>query len=227
MRTWFQLPALLIMMILAACASGTSRSTDANALVDASRWTVESFKTGKTDADQAFRANLKTAQGVVIFPTTTKLAFVIGAEGGSGVLVARNADGTWGYPAFYTMGGPSFGLQGGAVSSELILVLRSRGAVDAVLNNQGKFGGDIQMIAGDFGRGAEAATTTNLGADVVGFSHGQGLFAGVSLEGAAIVKRNDLNTAYYGTGATPTAIVRDGKFSNPQATPLREVLIVE
>lgn len=227
MRYAFRFSALLMLAIVGGCASGTSPSTDANALVDASRWTVESFKTGQTDVDQAFRANLKTAQGVVIFPTSTKLAFVIGAEGGSGVLVARNADGTWGYPAFYTMGGPSFGLQGGAMSSETVLVLRSRGAVDAVINNQGKFGGDIQMIAGDFGRGVEASTTTNVGADVVGFSHGQGLFAGVSLEGSAIVRRNDLNSAYYGKGATAMAIIQDGRYTNAQADPLREVLVVD
>jgi len=212
---------------LGACAQGVDRNSEASALVDAARWTIESFKTGRKDSDQAFRSNLKTAQGVAIFPNVTKAAFIIGIEGGSGVLLARGEDGTWSYPAFYTLGGPSFGLQAGGASSEVVLILRSRGAVDAVLNNQGKVGGDMQMILGEFGAGVEAATTTNVGADIVGFSRGQGILFGVSLEGSFIGRRNDLNSAFYAPGAAPWAIVRDGKFSNPTADALRQALVVE
>lgn len=224
------LRALLFLLMIGgldACAQGVDRNVEASSLVDAAHWTLETFKTGRTDADQAFRANLATAQGVAIFPSVTKAAFVVGIEGGTGVLLARGRDGTWSYPAFYTLGGPSFGLQVGGAASDVIFVLRSRGAVDAVLNNQGKVGGDIQMVVGQFGAGAEASTTTNVGADIVGFSHGQGLLLGVSLEGSVFGRRNDLNAAYYGSGATPWAIVRDGEFANPQADPLRQALAAQ
>jgi lipid-binding SYLF domain-containing protein len=218
---------LLLVGSVGACAQGVNRNVEAESLVDSARWTLESFKTGRQDPDQAFRANLKTAQGVVIFPNVTKAAFIVGIEGGTGVLLARRDDGTWSYPAFYTLGGPSFGLQAGGAASDVILILRSRGAVDAVLNNQAKFGGQAQMIVGEFGAGVSAATTTNIGADVVGFSHGQGVLVGAALEGSVIGRRNDLNAAYYGSAATPWAIVREGQFSNPQADALRQALATE
>jgi lipid-binding SYLF domain-containing protein len=72
----------------------------------------------------------------------------------------------------------------------------------------------------------EAATTTNAGADIVGFTHGTGLYMGVSLEGAVIARRNDLNEAYYGHGATPQTIVFESRFANLQADPLRLSLAI-
>lgn len=209
---------------LSACAQTVPRSTEAGALVDKARWTIEEFKQRQEKPNQLFRANLAAAKGIAIFPAVTKGAFVVGAEGGPGVVVVRNADGSWGYPAFYTLGAGSFGLQIGFQSAEVVLILRSERAVLAVVQNQGKFGGDMQLTVGELGAGVEAATTTNLGADIVGFAHATGVYGGLSLEGAGIVRRNDLNQAYYGKGATPESILLQKRFSNPQAELLRQAL---
>jgi lipid-binding SYLF domain-containing protein len=53
-----------------------------------------------------------------------------------------------------------------------------------------------------------------------------GVYAGVSLEGAVLARRNDLNQAYYGNGATPQTIVFENRFANLQADPLRLSLAV-
>jgi SH3 domain-containing YSC84-like protein 1 len=211
---------------LSACAKNIPLKSEAEALVDQARWTVEMFKERNDEPDQAFRAALKDASGIVIFPGAVKGAFIVGAEGGNGVLVARDDTGVWGYPAFYTLGAGSFGLQVGAQSSEIVLVLRTQKALQAIINNQGKLGGNIQMTMGQVGAGIEAATTTNVGADIVGFAHGAGVYAGASLEGAVLARRNDLNQAYYGKGATPQTIVFDQRFANPQADPLRLSLVI-
>jgi lipid-binding SYLF domain-containing protein len=211
---------------LSACAKNIPLKSEAEALVDQARWTVEMFKERNDEPDQAFRAALKDASGIVIFPGAVKGAFIVGAEGGNGVLVARDDTGVWGYPAFYTLGAGSFGLQVGAQSSEIVLVLRTQKALQAISNNQGKLGGNIQMTMGQVGAGIGAATTTNVGADIVGFAHGAGVYAGASLEGAVLARRNDLNQAYYGKGATPQTIVFDQRFANPQADPLRLSLAI-
>ena len=211
---------------LSACTKNMPLKTEAEALVDQARWTVEMFKERNEEPDRAFRAALKDAHDIVVFPGAVKGAFIVGAEGGNGVLVARDQTGAWGYPAFYTMGAGSFGLQVGAQSSEIVLVLRTQKAVQAVINHQGKLGGDIQMTMGQVGAGISGATTTNVGADIVGFAHGAGVYAGASLEGAVLARRNDLNQAYYGKGATPQTIVRDQRFANLQADPLRLSLAV-
>ena len=39
----------------------------------------------------------------MVFPSIWKAAFIVGAEGGNGILLARDKDGTWSDPAFYTI----------------------------------------------------------------------------------------------------------------------------
>lgn len=219
------LPCLLL--VLVACAPTVDKRTEAEALVDNSRWTIEHFKRRSEEPNRLFRSALKDASGVLIFPNVIKGGFFFGAEGGPGILVVRNGDGQWGYPAFYGMGAGSFGLQVGAQSAEVVYVLRTPGAVNAVISHQGKLGGDMQATVGNVGAGLEASTTTNVGADIVGFSHAQGVYAGLSVEGAVIGRRPDLNEAYYGPGANTNAIVRENRFWNVQADPLRVALAGE
>lgn len=216
---------LLVFLGLAGCVQNVPNDIAAQSLVDQSKATVALFKARTEKPNQLFRAQLDEAQGLLIFPQVVKGAFIFGAEGGDGVMVTRNADGVWGYPAFYTLGSGSFGLQIGGQSSQLILVLRTQRAVEAIVSNQGKFGADLQLTFGTVGAGMEAATTTNLGADVVGFANAAGIFGGVSLEGAGIVRRVDFNQAYYGADATARGIVIEHRFTNPEADPLRQAIM--
>ena len=210
--------------MLSSCLQTAPRDIEAQSLVDRSKATLALFKSRQEKPNNVFRARLADAQGILIFPQVIKGAFLFGAEGGDGVLVARNPDGTWGYPAFYSLGSASFGVQVGAQAAEVILILRSRAAVHAVVRNQGKFGGDLQLTLGNVGTGLEAATTTNFGADIVGFSHAAGIYGGVSLEGAGIIRNVGMNQAYYGASATAAGIVLENRFSNLGAEALRQEL---
>lgn len=216
----------VFMLLIGACVSSLPPRADAEVLVERSRLSLEAFKKGPEEPDQKFRNELAHAQGLMIFPSAFKGAFVLGAEGGDGILIVKDKNGQWGYPAFYTMGAGSFGFQIGAVASEIILVLRSDRAVQAVVYNQGKLGADMGVTVGTIGGGLEGSTTTNVGPDIVGFSHGTGVYAGLSLEGAALVRRTDLNEAYYGPGANPAAIVFQQKYMNAHAENLRTALVM-
>ena len=44
-------------------------------------------------------------------------ALFLGGEGGNGILLARQKDGSWSYPAFYSLASISFGLQVGGQSA--------------------------------------------------------------------------------------------------------------
>ena len=148
-----------------------------------------------------------------------------GAEGGSGVLIARRADGSWGYPAFYTLGAASIGIQFGIQDTETVLVIRNDGALRSIIKNQGKFGADLGVTAGFYGAGMEASTTTNLRLDVLAFTNSKvGVFGGASLEGAVLARRWDMNEAFYAKGATPEKIVLEGLYKNTQADRLRSAL---
>jgi lipid-binding SYLF domain-containing protein len=218
--------ASLVLLLVAACAQTKPARVEAEALVDKARWTLETFKHSTEQIDDKFRQHLADARGVIIFPDSFKGAFLVGAEGGNGVLLARDAGGQWGYPAFYTMGAGSFGFQAGAQAAEIILILKSEKAVRAVVYHQGKLGGDLELTLGNIGAGVEGSTTSNVGADIVGYSHSAGVFGGLSLEGAALVRRNDLNQAYYGVGATPQAILFKRQFTNAHADVLRSALVM-
>ena len=167
---------------------------------------------------------MKRAKAIMIFPDIFKAGFVIGGQGGTGLLLVRDPAKGWSNPAFYTLAEGSVGLQIGGQSSETIFTIMSQKALDAILDNQMKFGGDMSIAVGPIGKGIGGNTTTNLSADVYTFAKTSGLFGGVAFNGAGILKNDDYNHAYYGPDATPYAIVIERKFTNPNTKTLLDSL---
>lgn len=207
-----------------ACAEMEESPTlKANHLVDQAVATVERFRT--IEGLQNFSSHLPTAEAVAVFPRVIKAGFIFGAEAGNGVLMARTPGGGWSSPAFYTMGAGSFGVQIGAQDTEIILVIRNQGALQAIMNDQAKIGADTGVTAGIYGVGAEASTTTSLGVDVLAFANSRlGGYIGASVEGAVLARRQDMNEAIYGAGATPQRIVSDASLQMARADRLKAVL---
>ena len=226
MKIRFFFPLTLIaIIVLASCTSFSElKPRTSNGLVQASLKTLNIIK--HREDLKFFEDVLKNAAGVAIFPSLYKAGFFVGAEGGNGIIIARDTTGKWGYPAFYTLASGSWGLQFGGQKAGVILVIRNKGAVEAILKHQGKFGADLGIAIGPIGTGLEGATTTNLAADIYAFSDAKGLFGGVSLEGTAIIRRNDLNKEYYGMKVTPASILMKHAHQNPQADQLRASLII-
>ena len=171
------------------------------------------------------RKLIKQAKGVLIIPQFLKGGFIIGGSGGSGVLLGRDAN--WSDPAFLTMGGGSIGFQIGGQVSEVVLLLMTNRAIDAVIHNEVKqLGADASIAAGPLGIGAEVSTTTNLDTDIFSFSRAKGLFAGVSFEGAVIKSRADWNRMYYRKPTTPREIVFRRSVETDRAEDLKAALSV-
>jgi lipid-binding SYLF domain-containing protein len=162
----------------------------------------------------------RTAKGIFIAPQVLKGAFVVGASGGTGVLLVRGEGGQWTHPAFYTIGSVSFGFQIGGQASEVILLAMTDRGVTTMLQSSVKLGADVGVAAGPFGAGAQAATA-NISADILVFSRSQGLYGGISLDGAVMDVREGLNKAYYGKPVTPTDILVKRNVSNAHADKLR------
>lgn len=212
--------------ILAGCTTLSSVTTEQKAvsIVNKSTSVFFDFWSSNEKPMQQMRDLYPDARGIVILPGVLKGGFIVGAEGGSGVLLARDASGRWGYPAFYTMAAGSIGFQAGAQSSDIVLLLFSDKAVRSLVRHQGKIGADLGLTVGTVSTGVEASTTTNVGADILAFSSGIGVFAGASAEAAIMIKRNDFNHAYYGEPVTPEQIIIAGSQQNPQADKLRAIL---
>ncbi len=206
-------------MALPASADDMQHATQ---LVEKAKFTLENFMSDSKMG--AFKDLSRTAKGVVIFPQLLKGAFVWGAQGGSGVFLARDEKtGEWTGPAFYTLGGASFGFQIGGEASELILLVMTDRGVRSLLGNSIKLGGDVNVAVGPVGMGASAATE-NLSADILSFSRSKGLYGGISLEGAVLATRGSWNRAYYGKEATPTDIFIRHAATNPRANGLIEAV---
>lgn len=216
--------ALAAAVSLSSCADlRRDKVGVASGVVDDAVYTVNRFK--KLPELSTFRKYIDDAKAVVVLPTVIKAGFIGGGEGGNGVLLVRGADGAWSEPAFYTLGAASIGLQAGIQDTEVILVIRSADALQAILEHQGKLGADAGMTMGVVGVGMEAATTTNMGADVLAFANAVlGAYGGASFEGAVLARRNDLNEAFYGVGAQPKTILFQRTYSNAKADALRAAL---
>ena len=195
---------------------------DARHLAERAQLTLETF--AQAPEMDAFRSLIRDARGVFVAPQVLKGAFIVGASGGSGVLVARDTlSGRWLGPAFYTIGEGSIGFQIGGSASEIVLLAMTERGVSALLESSIKLGADVGVAVGPVGMGA-AASTANLSADIVSFSRSKGLYGGISLDGAVVKTRSDWNDAYYGGITTPTDIFRKRTAASPQAAGLLQVV---
>jgi lipid-binding SYLF domain-containing protein len=167
---------------------------------------------------------MTNARGVLIIPELVQGGFILGAAGGRGVLMVRTRPNDWSPPAFYGMGSGSLGLQIGAKVSKIVFIIRTEKGLNAILDQKFKFGAEAGITLVAVGIGAEGATTTAAGADIVAFSNSVGLFAGASIEGSYLDADNDWNALYYAPGATTKAIVLDRRFTQPGAEPIRQYL---
>ena len=179
------------------------------------------FKSFMADANMTwFHDNAHRARAIFIVPQMLRGGFIVGGSGGSGVLLGRDMNtGQWSYPAFYTMGSVSIGLQIGADASEIILMVMTEKGLNAMLSTEFKLGADVAVAAGPVGASAKAQT-----ADVLAFGRSKGAFGGVSIEGAVISPRDKWNSAYYGSPVGPVDILIRRSVSNPQADQLRSIM---
>jgi SH3 domain-containing YSC84-like protein 1 len=166
-------------------------------------------------------ALLGRAQGVFIVPTYGRAALGVGGAGGAGVLMVRRADGSWGNPAFFDIGGLSIGLQAGAEGGPIALVLLNQKAVDNFRNrNNFSLSADAGLTVVNFARMAEGSTA----GDVVAWSGSKGLFGNAVTVGINDVRYNRrLTEAYYGKPTTAMQAI-DSTEVNAQADALRKVL---
>jgi lipid-binding SYLF domain-containing protein len=207
-----------VALVLGAGPAGADDAETARQLVDKARLTVEQFQA--EPAMETLRDLAKRAKGMVILPQMLRGAFIVGASGGSGVLVARDAKtGQWHGPTFHTLGGASFGFQAGADAAEVIILAMTERGVTKLLAPQVKLGVDISVAAGPVGAGA-AGATAGLSADLVAYSMAKGLYGGFSVDGSVVGVRTALNQAFYGRAVSPADILVKGTVKSPRAEAL-------
>ena len=192
------LPAIVFMFWIAAPAAHADMQEDVDRAVEI----IERFQEIPEKAIPS--AVLHDAKGLAII-TVTKAGFVVSGRGGTGVVVARTEKG-WSGPSAIGTGGIGVGFQAGVQVSEYVIILNTQEAVNAFAKGSNvTLGANLSAAVGPIGRAAEAGVTPQ--AAIYTYSRNQGIFAGVSLEGAVIATRYEANEQYYGKTAFPADIL--------------------
>src|ERR1700720_1585291 len=107
---------------------------------------------------------LGSAECVAVVPSLLKGGFVFGGRYGRGVASCRTPKG-WSAPAFFTIGGGSFGLQIGGQAVDLVMLIMNKEGMNNLLSSQFKLGADASAAAGPVGRHASADTDWKMRAE--------------------------------------------------------------
>ena len=128
---------------------------------------------------------LSSTKCIVVIPHLVKGSFIVGAEHGRGIASCRIPIG-WSAPAFVSVGGGSWGLQIGVEGGDLVMLVMNDQGFQHLLSSKFQLSGDASASVGPIGRHASAGTDWKLNTEILTYSRSQGLFAGITLEGAVV-----------------------------------------
>jgi lipid-binding SYLF domain-containing protein len=154
---------------------------------------------------------------VIVVPSLKKAAFIFGGEYGKGLMSCRHT-GAWSAPVFMLVSKGSWGLQIGAESIDLVLLVMNESGMQKLLHNKVSLGAEASVAGGPVGRDARAATDAQMKAEILAYSRTQGLFAGINLSGGVVKTDDDSNADLYGPNASAASVVTGGTVTPPTAT---------
>jgi lipid-binding SYLF domain-containing protein len=203
---------LASLLLASSLAIATASAVTEQEIVDRSAEIMRGFRAMPEKAIP--RRVLDDARGLAIM-SVLKVGFGLSGQGGQGVVVARTGHG-WSGPSFIGTGGAGWGLQIGAQITEFVFVLNTDAAVRSFSRGGNvTIGGDVSATAGPVGRDLQAGVTPS--AAIYTYSRSQGLFAGISLQGAVIATQKTANARYYRHAVSARQIL-SGHVSPPAGT---------
>jgi SH3 domain-containing YSC84-like protein 1 len=205
--------ALVLSMVASVGAAGLSGKLKSR-IDDAAAVLIELHTAPDKDVPQEL---WDRASCVIVIPSLKKAAFVFGGEYGKG-LMSCHRNGSWSAPVFMELGKGSWGLQIGAQSIDLILLVNNERGMKKLLGNKVTLGAEASVAAGPVGRDTRAATDAQMHAEILSYSRTQGLFAGINLSGGVLKPDPDDNEDLYGKPVSAADILTTDKVAAPAAT---------
>ena len=124
--------ALWLSAVIACAPTGPKAGdfSEQQQVVEKAKMTFERFL-ADPHARPWYRREADNVKAVLIVPQLWRGAFIAGATGGSGVLLARDfVKGGWSPQAFYSVTSASIGLQAGVDVSEAVFVIRTHAVLE-------------------------------------------------------------------------------------------------
>ena len=148
---------------------------------------------------------IREAAAVAVVPQVLKGGLLIGGRFGRGVVLAHRPDGNWDDPVFITLSGGSVGGLAGIETTDLVVVFRTRAALERVLQGRFELGGNAAVALGPLAGEVEGKVAGDWPrAEVLCYPRSRGgLFVGVSLEGAWLRTDGPSSQAFYPARGLP------------------------
>ena len=161
---------------------------------------------------------LRRAQCVAVVPAVKNLAIGVGGKYGRGAVSCRRGDSnrSWGPPSMISLSGGSFGIQLGGSSTDVVMLFMTNDSMQHLLKDKVTLGADLGAAAGPIGRSATADTDATMHAEILTYARSRGLFAGVSLNGAALQPDKDANKNLYNRAVEAKELLIEGKGVIPE-----------
>ncbi|KAK7099222.1 SH3 domain-containing YSC84-like protein 1 isoform X2 [Littorina saxatilis] len=160
------------------------------------------------------------ARGLAIL-TVFKAGFLVTARGGSGIVIAKLRDELdysqgWSAPSAIGLAGLGGGFEIGMEVTDFVIILNTQAAVDAFSKGGNlTLGGNFTIAVGPLGRNIEGDVALRSPAAIYTYSKTKGIFAGISVEGSALIERKDANRKFYECDIRACEILA-GKVSPPE-----------
>jgi lipid-binding SYLF domain-containing protein len=159
---------------------------------------------------------IENCVGLAIF-TVMRTGLWVSGAGGSGVVVAKQEDGSWSPPSGILLHTAGLGFLVGVDIYDCVLVINNRKALDAFTKVRATVGGEITAVAGPVGMGGVLENDGKWKeANRPNFTYlkSRGFYAGVQVDGSIIIERTDENARFYGQTIGVTDILA-GKVRHP------------
>ena len=210
-----------IAVLMCAAAQPAYSEVTQQSVVDKALRTLEVFTTDP--ALPVVPSLIERAKGIVLVPAIYNVGLVVGAGSGPALLLVRNSKQGWSDPVFYSFRVTTVGFQAGAQLSRYVLVVATERAIEALLNEQLRFGEDWSVeFIGAYSNDETAASRVT--PDVYLITRSRALFGGINVAGGELRVDSERNFAYYGKTVTPREIVIDHSVSNAGSVALKMAL---
>ena len=157
---------------------------------------------------------IQNAKGLAIF-TTMRTGLWVSGAGGSGVLIARQEDGTWSPPSGILLHTAGLGFLVGVDIYDCVVVINTEEALEAFTHVRCTLGSEISVSAGPVGAGGVLESEVHKRqAPVFTYLKSRGFYAGVQIDGTVIIERTDENERFYGE-MIPVKDILAGKVKHP------------
>ncbi|KAI1033238.1 hypothetical protein LB503_008557 [Fusarium chuoi] len=146
------------------------------------------------------RQVLNSAAGLAIF-TVFRSGAQFSWGSGSGVVVARQPDGSWSPPSSFAVNTLSVGFMVAMDIYDCVCVLRTPEAVVAFTKSRVSIGGEVAVTAGPVGTGVyvDSAVSSDGAAEPIwSYVKSRGFYVGGQIDGTVITTRDKANGDFYG-----------------------------